>query len=84
MSHQVQAVFENGVLKPLEPLDLRDHEVVSLSIERCETRADRPVEGGSTLFEVFDRAGLVGCVKDAPPDLSSNPRYLEGLGRDGK
>ena len=24
---------------------------------------------------------LVGSVEDAPPDLSTNPKYLEGFGR---
>ncbi len=25
---------------------------------------------------------FVGCVKDGPPDLSSNQEYLKGFGRD--
>ena len=30
----------------------------------------------------LDLAGdLVGCVKDAPPDLSSNPRHLADFGK---
>jgi Arc/MetJ-type ribon-helix-helix transcriptional regulator len=30
----------------------------------------------------LDLAGdLIGCVKDAPPDLASNPKHLEGYGR---
>lgn len=30
----------------------------------------------------LDLAGdLVGCVKDAPADLSSNPKHLDGYGR---
>jgi predicted DNA-binding antitoxin AbrB/MazE fold protein len=32
MDETIQAVFENGVLRPLVPLHLREHEVVSLSI----------------------------------------------------
>lgn len=36
------------------------------------------VRGGSFL----DLAGdLVGCVKDAPPDLASNPKHLYGYGK---
>ena len=38
----------------------------------------REVRSGS----FFDLAGdLVGCVKDAPADLSSNPKHLDRYGR---
>lgn len=38
----------------------------------------REVRSGSFL----DLAGdLIGCVKDAPTDLSSNPKRLDGYGR---
>ncbi|MBI2509824.1 MAG: ribbon-helix-helix protein, CopG family [Betaproteobacteria bacterium] len=38
----------------------------------------REIRKGSFL----DLAGdLVGCVKDAPADLSSNPKHLDGYGR---
>jgi predicted DNA-binding antitoxin AbrB/MazE fold protein len=32
MTRNLQAVYENGVLRPLEPLDLREHQVVSVQI----------------------------------------------------
>ncbi len=39
--------------------------------------SDEPVQPGS----VFERvAHLCGIIEDGPPDLSSNPRYLEGFG----
>ena len=30
--------------------------------------------------ERLRRSGLIGCIKDAPPDLSTNPKYMEGFG----
>lgn len=30
--------------------------------------------------ERLRRSGLIGCIEDAPPDLSTNPRYMEGFG----
>jgi predicted transcriptional regulator len=30
--------------------------------------------------ERLRRSGLIGCIRDAPPDLSTNPRYMEGFG----
>jgi hypothetical protein len=36
-----------------------------------------------SLFDVLDRAGLIGCAdSDLPTDLSTNPAHLEGFGRD--
>ncbi len=38
-----------------------------------------------TAFDVLNRAGLIGCLEGAPrspTDLSTNPRHMEGFGRD--
>lgn len=36
MPLQVDAVYENGVLRPLQPLDLREHERVLVSVVKTE------------------------------------------------
>lgn len=42
-----------------------------------EEAFDEPIRPGSAL----DLARhLCGIIKDAPPDLSSNPKYMEGFG----
>lgn len=51
--------------------------VVREALERYMDES-REIRKGSFL----DLAGdLVGCVKDAPADLSSNPKHLESYGR---
>jgi putative addiction module CopG family antidote len=38
-----------------------------------------------TAYDVARRAGLIGCLKGAPhspTDLSTNPKHMEGFGRD--
>jgi Arc/MetJ-type ribon-helix-helix transcriptional regulator len=32
-------------------------------------------------LEVARRAGIIGCAKGLPADLSTNKRYFEGFGR---
>ncbi|TWT96691.1 hypothetical protein Pla108_24650 [Botrimarina colliarenosi] len=32
-------------------------------------------------YDAAMRLGLIGIVKDAPSDLSTNPKYLEGFGK---
>jgi predicted DNA-binding antitoxin AbrB/MazE fold protein len=84
MTQHVTAIYEKGVLKPLGSLDLREQELVSLSIEKLAPLGAEGSEEAPTLFDVLNKAGLVGCVKDAPSDLSSNPKYMEGFGRGGE
>lgn len=36
-----------------------------------------------TVQAAMVRLGLLGCVTDAPPDLSTNPQYMEGFGSHG-
>jgi predicted DNA-binding antitoxin AbrB/MazE fold protein len=83
MTQHVNAIYENGVLKPLEPLDLKDQELVSLSIDKLEENRHGIGDEGPTLFELFDEVGLVGCVQDEPRDLSTNPKHMEGFGKSG-
>jgi hypothetical protein len=37
-----------------------------------------------SLYDALKARGIIGCLKDAPPDLSTNPKYLESLGQHGQ
>jgi hypothetical protein len=37
--------------------------------------------GAGSAYELAEAAGLIGCVRHAPKDLSTNRRHLEGFGR---
>ena len=41
MTITVEAVYENGVLKPAEPLPLKEHEKVRITLEPTLTWAER-------------------------------------------
>ena len=41
MSLTVEAIYENGVLKPAQPLALKEHETVRITIEAQGSWADR-------------------------------------------
>jgi len=36
-----------------------------------------------SFYDAATRLGLIGCVKGGPPDLSTNPKYMEGFGEHG-
>jgi predicted DNA-binding antitoxin AbrB/MazE fold protein len=81
MTQHVNAIFEHGVLKPLGPLELQDQDIVALSIDKVAEVYPNSDEASPTLYEILDEVGLVGSIEDAPPDLSTNPKYMEGFGK---
>jgi predicted DNA-binding antitoxin AbrB/MazE fold protein len=59
MNRTLQAVYEKGILRPLEPLNLRDQQVVTLSIADEE-----PVEPW------LDTECLAACAPEADDRVS--------------
>jgi len=78
MIANVKARYSNGVLTPLEPLDLEEGKEVVVSIEDATPRAN----GEETILEMFER--LRNSVPpdtwdDLPTDLVKNKKhYLYG------
>ena len=54
----------------------RESEVVREALKGFLARGKPP-----TCYEVARRAGVVGIVDEAPPDLSTSRKHFEGLGR---
>jgi metal-responsive CopG/Arc/MetJ family transcriptional regulator len=55
---------------------VRPSEIVRQVLERhIRERTPRP-----NARELAERLGIIGCAKDLPPDLSTNPIYMEGFG----
>jgi predicted DNA-binding antitoxin AbrB/MazE fold protein len=85
MTQQVTAIYDGGVLKPLSPLTLQDKEVVSLVVNSVEPpKPSEAAETAETLYDILSKDGWIGSLKDAPPDLSTNPKYMEGFGESGR
>jgi predicted DNA-binding antitoxin AbrB/MazE fold protein len=83
LPHQFSAVYEDGVLKPLEPLNLLEHQRVQVSVTPTEIAEPSESSKGETFYEAAARLGFIGCVKGAPTDLSTNQQYMEGFGERG-
>jgi hypothetical protein len=56
--------------------ELLDEALTSLALPAM------PANGAATetVHAALVRAGLLGCILDAPADLSTNPRHMEGFG----
>jgi predicted DNA-binding antitoxin AbrB/MazE fold protein len=78
MIHNIDAIYDQGVFRPIEPLALPEGARVHLRVE--EAGAEQPtVESGQipTLFERLK--DVVGSIDDLPDDSSLNlDHYLYG------
>jgi hypothetical protein len=58
--------------------------VLEEALSSFEHEALARTENGETVYDAMLRLGLLGSVKDGPPDLSTNPKYMEGFGEHGQ
>jgi predicted DNA-binding antitoxin AbrB/MazE fold protein len=76
MTMAVKAIYEDGVFKPTEPVQLQERTEVEVLIPSPATTDDDDPTGWKTAEE------LIGCVKDAPTDMAENHDfYLYGRPR---
>ena len=72
----VEATFEDGVLKPAEPLPLKQHDKVRLTVEELPAATTSPPLNLAKLFD--DIEAEVGTF-DGPTDLAAESgHYLYG------
>jgi hypothetical protein len=57
-------------------------EVLSEALRQYQPAAIKPSKplNGESLYDKLNKKGLIGCLTGGPPDLSTNPKYMEGLG----
>jgi hypothetical protein len=82
MTNQQWQSFERA-LANLSPQD--KHDLINRIQQSMREEEFRVQETDVTVFDLLDRAGTIGCIKGAPrspADLSTNPRHMEGFGRD--
>ncbi|MGD9723881.1 MAG: antitoxin family protein [Pirellulales bacterium] len=71
MSKEFDAIYENGVLRPLTPVALREHEVVTVSIApSSHSREDARTVSGTSQQErlLAFVAKMESLVDEVPPD----------------
>ena len=42
---------------------------------------DAPPPPGESAYDAFMRVGAIGCVTGGPPDVATNPKYMEDFGK---
>jgi hypothetical protein len=61
-------------LSRTEQLDLSD-------ALRKSTESSNGTDSKRSLLQALVERGIIGSIADAPADLGTNPRYMEGFGR---
>lgn len=75
------ASFEK-VLEDARRLSAEDQEKLVRELREERRDSGSPPEGTPrTLFDALSERGIIGSITDAPPDLSTNPKYMEGFGQ---
>ncbi|HVS80676.1 MAG TPA: antitoxin family protein [Pyrinomonadaceae bacterium] len=81
MSREVKAIFRNGQVKPLEPLDLPEDSHLKIIIEETngERRLGNQAEADDPIARIYEIAEDIG-----PADLATNlDHYLYGTPKVG-
>jgi Arc/MetJ-type ribon-helix-helix transcriptional regulator len=77
LSVKVPEALDRKITAAVKRRGVQKSSVVREALERYLDETHEARKGS-----FLDLAGdLIGCVKDAPPDLASNPKHLEGYGR---
>jgi Arc/MetJ-type ribon-helix-helix transcriptional regulator len=78
ISIRVTEELDKQIASIVESSGRTESDVVRAALEEyCEKHSAKP-----TAYDLFKAAGLIGCAKGLPSDLSTNPKYMEGFGRD--
>jgi predicted DNA-binding antitoxin AbrB/MazE fold protein len=73
MATAIKAIYEDGVFKPLEPVDLEEHAEVEVIIPTQTKRDPEDPTGWKAI------RSLKGIIKGAPSDLAENhDKYIYG------
>jgi predicted DNA-binding antitoxin AbrB/MazE fold protein len=77
MTWAVNAIYENGVLRPEGPLALKEQAKVRVIIESDEAESLPENDDDPTGWKMARE--LIGCISDAPEDVAeSHDKYLYG------
>ena len=72
----------DDILKKFGELSQAERQQLLEKLHAASTKGNG-ITPSRTLFDAFNDDGMIGSITDAPSDLSTNPKHLEGFGDDG-
>jgi len=73
----------DDILKRFDGLAPTERDRLILQLERRQARSNGE-DSGRTLLDTFADHDMIGSITDAPEDWSTNPKYMEGFGKDAE
>jgi predicted DNA-binding antitoxin AbrB/MazE fold protein len=82
MSHKITAIYENGVLRPLTPLNLPDHTTVEIDVKQMAIVSTTKDMHSSRARQALIAAGVsIPKTKYQPNDFTLSAERREELAR---
>lgn len=72
----------DDILKRVDKLSSEERDQLVDELEKRRTAPDSNDQSPRSLLDAFNARGLIGSIKDAPPDWSTNPKCMKGFGQD--
>lgn len=66
MIRTTEAIFENGVLKPVEAMNFREGQRVRITVEEVERQPPTEAERAAALKQFFENADRMGFRSEGP------------------
>ena len=76
--------YHDILKRALEELNREERQRLIEELSNGTQRTDEPIAGGRSLYDALEERGMIGFMRDAPPDFSTNPKYMEGFGQDAE
>jgi predicted DNA-binding antitoxin AbrB/MazE fold protein len=67
MNHSIEAIYEDGVFRPLQPVSLAEHERVSLIVSNEVSTESRPKEDEDVIRKQQEASARLRAKMDAIP-----------------
>lgn len=76
ISVRVSGKLRSEIRKRAKATRKKEAEIIREALEKVFVAPAKT----QTCYELASKLGLIGMLKDAPADLSTNPKYMEGFG----
>jgi len=74
----------DDILIRFEKLSREEREQLIVQLEQRQTAFANGDQPGRSALDGFKERGLLGSITDAPPDWSTDSKYMEGFGQNAE
>lgn len=72
----------NEIAARYDKLSAKERRELLDRLEQRHATTSSGEQSSRSMLDGFKQRGFIGSITDAPSDWSTNPKYMEGLGKD--